>query len=78
MNTEYEAVNFIIQWAEWLLLLIATGAGLRVAYLAFQKTTTSDGADIETYNKRIRHTIIGAIIAVTMGSTIAVLRTFYL
>ena len=72
-----EAINYITGWVSWLLILIPAGAGMTVAYYAVKKTITNDAETIGQCEARIKQTIIGAIIGVTLSGLITVIRTFY-
>ena len=79
MGPRYEAIEFLTQWIDWLaLLIIPTAAALRIGYEAFQKTTACDEDEIAEHDKKIRRTIKGTVIAVTMGSTIVAFKSFYI
>lgn len=72
-----EAINFITQWTEWLFLIIPAAAAAMVTYQSVRKSLTSDDATINECNLKIKHTIIGSVIGVTINSVISILKAFY-
>lgn len=73
-----EAIDYITQWTDWLMFyIIPAGAGFRIAYQAWKKSMAVEGDEIADANKKIKTSIIGAVVAVTMGGTITVIKSFY-
>lgn len=73
-----EALNYITRWVDWLLIIIPVGAGTVVTYYAVSKTLSFDCEHKGHCNVRIRQTIKGAIIGMTVSGLIAVLKRFYI
>lgn len=72
-----EAINFLTDWTFWLFLLIPTGAGAMVTYQGYRKTITDDDGVITDCNKKIKHTIKGAIIGMTLSGFIQLIKSYY-
>ncbi len=72
-----QAIDFLIGWTAWLLAIIPAAAGTMIAYHSFRKTATSDDSVINECNLRIKNTIIGAVIGMTISGLITVIRSFY-
>lgn len=72
-----EAINYLTEWIDWVTILIAPGAGAMVGYQAFRKSMALDDDTIQECNKKIRNTIKGAIIGITIGGTITAVKAFY-
>ena len=72
-----EAINFISGWTVWLLAIIPAGACAMVTYQAVRKSLTDDSGVIEDCNTKIRNTIMGAAIGMTLSGLITLIRTFY-
>ena len=72
-----EAVLYISRWTNWLLLIIPAGAGLRVTYLASQKAFADNEGYISDLNIKIKNTIIGSIIGVSISGIVSLVRVFY-
>lgn len=73
-----EAISFLSGWTTWLFVLIPAGATAMVTYQAFKKSLTDDQSTINDCNNKIRNTIKGAIIGITLSSLIGIIRSFYL
>lgn len=77
-GSNFSAIAFLTDWIDWLALgIIPAGATFMIAYQAFKKSISTDDEEIAEASKRIRQTIKGAIVAVTIGSTIVAIRSFY-
>lgn len=72
-----EAILYISRWTNWLLLIIPAGAGIRVAYLASRKALSDNEGHISDMNDKIRNTVIGSIIGVSISGIVSLLRLFY-
>lgn len=72
-----EAINFLLGWTTWLLAIIPVGAGTAVTYFAMSKSFSFDAEYKGICDKRIRQTIKGSIIGMTISGLITVIRTFY-
>lgn len=68
---------YITKWVDWLVLIIPTGAGLRVAYLSFRKTMTDNDGYISDLNVKIKNTIIGSVIAFSISGIVSLFRSYY-
>jgi hypothetical protein len=73
-----EAVNFVSNWTNYLLLLIPPGAGLMVAYHAFNSSISEDEGVKNNAKIRIRNTIMASIIMESIVGLIAIIKKFYL
>lgn len=72
-----EAVNFLTDWIEWLLLIIPAGAGAMVTYQALRKSLTDDDGVVSDCNTKIKHTLIGSAIAMSLSGLVIILKAFY-
>jgi len=72
-----EAINFLTGWITWLYILIPVGAGTMVTYQGFRKTATEDQGVIEDCNRKIKNTIKGAIVGLTLSGLIQFIKTYY-
>lgn len=73
-----EAISFLSGWITWLLLIIPVGAGAMVTYYAVKKSLALDEEEIGHCNVRIKQTIKGAIVGVTISGLITIFKTFYM
>lgn len=60
-----------------MLVVIPAGAACRVVYCALQKSLALDFESVGEWNVKIRQTIKGAIVGITIAGTITVIKTFY-
>jgi hypothetical protein len=72
-----EAISYITGWVSWLLIIIPVAAGTTITYYALKKSLSNDPEDIGQCDVRIRQTIKGAIIGMTISGLITAIRTFY-
>ncbi len=72
-----EAINFITDWTKWFILLVPTGAGAMIGYQSLRKTLTNDQGVIDDCNRKMKHTMYGAIIIVTISGFIQIVKSFY-
>lgn len=72
-----EAINYITRWTTWLLLIIPVGAGATVTYYAVSKSLSFDMENKGHCDVRIRQTIKGAIIGMSISGIITLIKTFY-
>lgn len=61
----------------WLLILIPTGAALKLAYHAFKKMINEDQAIITEQNRMMKNSLITAVIAETAVSVVKIVLSFY-
>lgn len=73
----HEAIDWILQWTKYLLIILPFAAGFMVAYFAIKKSFAADQDTIDEGNKRIWTTIKGAIIIESIAGVIAVIKSFY-
>ncbi|WP_394884946.1 hypothetical protein [Clostridium butyricum] len=72
-----EAVNFLTSWVKYLLMIIPVSAGAMIMYFAFRKSVSVDGDEMSQYDKKIRQTLKGAIIATSISGFIEIVKAFY-
>lgn len=72
-----EAVNFLTSWVKYLLMIIPVSAGAMIMYFAFRKSISFDGDEMSQYDKKIRQTLKGAIIAISISGFIEIVKAFY-
>lgn len=73
-----EAINFLIGWTKWLFLIIPVGASAMVTYYSVKKSLSLDSNSEGHYNERIRQTIRGAIIGMSISGFIELIKVFYM
>lgn len=73
-----EAINFLSGWISWLLVIIPVGAGTMVTYQAFRKSIAENESVINECNAKIKNTILGAIVALTISGLVTVIKSFYM
>lgn len=61
----------------WLTLLIPTVAGAYLAYLGLQKSASDDQAHTADLNKKMKNTIISAVIGMSASGIITFLLNYY-
>ncbi|MBN4062888.1 hypothetical protein JYT99_00605 [bacterium AH-315-E09] len=71
------AVNFVLTWTTWLLLLIPAGAIVMIAYFSLMKMVSTDEQTILMFSKKTNSVLKGLVISVTLVGLIAVIRAFY-
>lgn len=72
------AINFLTSWIRGAEFVIVAGAVCMVTYQALRKSTAVDSDTLADANVKIVNTIKGAIIAVTVGELISIVKVFYL
>lgn len=72
-----QAISFVTDWVKWLLALIPVSAGAVVTYQAIRKSLATDEGTIHECNNKIKNTIKGAIIGLTISGLITLIKTFY-
>jgi uncharacterized membrane protein len=73
-----EAVNFLTNWINYLFILIPVGAGAAITYFSVRKSLSTDMEEMGHYDVRIKQTIRGAIVGITLSGLIAIMKTFYM
>lgn len=73
-----EAINFLSGWISWMMVIVPVGAGTMVTYQAFRKSISENEAVINECNTKIKNTIIGAIVAITISGLVTVIKSFYM
>lgn len=73
-----EAINFLTNWINYLFIVIPVGAATMVTYFALRKSVATDAEEIGHYDVRIKQTIKGAIIGVTISGFISIVKSFYM
>lgn len=74
---QMEAISFLSDWITWLGVLIPVGAGAMVTYQATRKALSDDEGVISDCNTKIKNTIKGAIIGISVAGLITLLKSFY-
>ncbi len=70
-------VDLFTEVSNWLLLIIPAGAGAVLGFHALQKSLTDDDAVIADKNKKMKNTLISAVIAETAVGIVRVVLGFY-
>lgn len=71
------AVIYLLNWIDWIFILVPIAAGTMISYQAFRKSISDDPNTIGECNKRIGYIIYGSIIALTILGFISVVKSFY-
>lgn len=72
-----EAIKFMTDWIDWLFVIIPIGAGTAVTYFSVRKSLSTDSEELGHYNKNIKQTIKGAILAITLSGFIEIVKAYY-
>jgi len=72
-----EAISYLSNWITWLLVIIPVGAIFMVTYQATRKSLTDDPDTIGDCEVKIKNTIKGAIIGMSISGFITILKSFY-
>lgn len=73
-----EAIDYLTSWIGYLLIIIPAGAIAMVTYQALRKSMSDDAGTIDDANTKIKHTIIGAIIGMSISGFITIVKAFYM
>lgn len=73
-----EAISFLSNWITWLLLIIPVGASAMVGYQALRKALSDDDGVISDCNTKIKHTLIGSAIGITLSGLVTIIKSFYM
>lgn len=73
-----EAINFLSDWITWMLLIIPAGASAMVGYQATRKSLTQDEGVISDANTKIKHTLIGSAIGMSVSGLVTIIKAFYI
>lgn len=73
-----EAISFLTNWINYLLIIIPAGAGAMVTYQALIKALSDDPGTIEGANTKIKQTIKGAIVGLSLSGFIAIVKKYYM
>lgn len=73
-----EAISFISSWITWLLIIIPVGASTMVTFYAVKKSLSFDEEEKGHCNIRIKQTIKGAIVGITVSGLITIIKNFYI
>lgn len=77
-NVQYQSIEFLTQWTLWVLAITPFAAGAMCTYQATRKSLTSDDETIKDCNNKMRNTVKGAIIIMTISGLIEIFKQFYL
>jgi len=72
------AINFLTSWIRDVEFAIVAGAACMVTYQAVRKSMAMESETVADANVKMVNTIKGAIIAVTVGELISIVKVFYL
>lgn len=73
-----EAISFLSDWITWLLIIIPVATGAVVTYLALKKSLSFNMDEKADYDRKIKQTIKGAIIGISISGIITVIKKFYI
>ena len=71
------AIDYITNWVNYMYIIIPAGAAVMVTYQAFKKSIALNDDAIYSANSKIRKTIIGAIIALSISGLITIIKTYF-
>ncbi|MGE4282320.1 MAG: hypothetical protein AB7G87_01225 [Clostridia bacterium] len=72
-----QAISFLSSYIFWLFAIIPVGAATMVTYHAAMKAFSTDEGEIGHHNVKIKQTIKGAVIGLTISGFITVVSSFY-
>lgn len=72
-----EAIDYITSWTGYLATLIIAGSGLSITYLFFKKSQAVNDGVIYDCNKKIKNTLIGAAIGLSITGFIEIFKRFF-
>lgn len=72
-----EAILYLSEWFGWMAALIAVGAGTSFSYFAFRTATAFDENKKSEYQGKMMSALKGAVVGITIASTVAVIKNFY-
>jgi hypothetical protein len=72
------AVALISIWITWLTIIFEAGACTMVAYFALRKSLSTEMQDISHYNNKIKQTIKGAIVGLTIGGVVTIAQSYFM
>jgi hypothetical protein len=73
-----QAISFLTNWINYLFIIIPAGAAAMVTYQASRKSLSDDAETIADADSKIKQTIKGAIIGLSLSGLIAILKSFYM
>jgi len=72
------AINYIADITNWLYAIIPAGAIFMITYQSFRKLSASaDDGVVSDANQKIKKTIIGAVIGISLPAIITLIKSFY-
>lgn len=74
----YEAINFLVDYSYYVAIVIPVGATAMVIYQYLRKALSNDEAVIADCNTKIRNTIVGAAIGLSITSFVIAVKLFYM
>jgi len=72
-----EAISFLSGWTTYLFGIIPVGAGAMVAYQALKRSMADDEETVADCNQKIKNTLKGSAVGLTLAGTITVIKSFY-
>lgn len=72
-----EAINFLGDYIKWIALLITAGAACTVTYLSMKRGMSTDAASMNDCSVKIKNTIIGAVVGISISSIVVAIQKFY-
>ncbi|NFL43539.1 hypothetical protein FDB61_17890 [Clostridium botulinum] len=72
-----EAVDFLTDFIKYFLLVIPVSAGAVITYFSLRKSLSTDAEECGHYEVKIKQTLKGAIIGISLSGFIAIVKTFY-
>lgn len=72
-----EAVSFLSGWITWLLIIVPIGAGTTMTYFSFKKSLSTDEDEISICDRRMKQTLKGAVIAITISGIVTIAKTWF-
>ncbi|MBU3173282.1 hypothetical protein [Clostridium estertheticum] len=71
------AIAFITGWVKYMFIIIPVGATAMVTYQSVRKSLADDDGTASDANNKVKQTIKGAIIGMSLSGLITILQTFY-
>lgn len=72
-----EAIKAISEITDWLYLIIPAGAIFMISYQALRKASAMNDSVVHDANNKIKTTLIGAVIGISIPGLITLMKNFY-
>lgn len=73
-----QAIKYLSNIATYISMVIPVGAGAMLTYFYIRKSLTNDENVIYEYNGKIRNTLIGAAVGLSLAGVVATVKIFFM